>query len=76
MSETVYSGPGYYELRGNYGPQVCFVELAPTRRRIDDRGWFKVSATAEDQAGEGTMLASANALTSLLIRKVDDGQLI
>ena len=48
---SIYSGPGYYELRGNYGSQVCFVELAPSRRQPDGRGWFKVSATAEDQEG-------------------------
>ena len=67
---TIYSGPGYYELRGNYGPQVCFVELAPQCRQGGNREWFKVSATAEDQAEEGIMLASAGALAGLLIRKV------
>jgi|1185.fasta_scaffold543674_1 hypothetical protein len=70
---SIYSGPGYYELRGNYGSQVCFVELAPSRRRPDGRGWFKVSATAEDQEGEGTMLAPQDTLVKLLIRKVEDG---
>jgi hypothetical protein len=68
---TICSGPGYYELRGNYGPQVCFVEPAPQCRQVGSREWFKVSATAEDQAKEGTMLASAGALAGLLIRKVE-----
>ena len=69
---SIYSGPGYYELRGNYGSQVCFVELAPSRRP-DGRGWFKVSATAEDHEGEGTMLALQETLVNLLIRNIKDG---
>ena len=69
---SIYSGPGCYELRGHYGSQVCFVELAPSRRRRDGREWFKVSATTEDQEGEGTMLARQETLVNLLIRKVEE----
>jgi hypothetical protein len=70
MSElaTVYSGPGYYELRGNAGPTVYFVEPAPAERQLD--GWFKVSIDAEDRAREGTWLAPIGTLAELLIRKV------
>ena len=75
MSGSIYSGPGYYEVRGNYGPQVCFVELVTPRRKRDNREWFKVSATAEDREEEGTMLAHMDRFADLLIRKVEDGQL-
>ena len=70
---SIYSGRGYYELRGHYGSQVCFVELASSRRQPDGREWFKVSATAEDHEGEGTMLASQETVGKLLIRKIEDG---
>jgi hypothetical protein len=72
MSDSIYTGPGLYELKVMAGPRIHFVDPIPEAEALDGYQWFKVSRDEHDRAGRGTYLIPEPVLDALVVSRVED----